>query len=149
MYCNETLKETMATLSRTAEKGKKALAALRDGARHNPTTFVMKMNFKVGAQKMASSLSESVLPRHTGNPADVDELQALIFKGISAKGAATKGTELQFDCSTEGVAVTVDGTDQGTVESAPLACAFCDVFMDDKTVSPALRQSCLDNCCGP
>jgi hypothetical protein len=49
----------------------------------------------------------------------------------------------------EGVDVSVDGTSYGTVESPGLSCAFCDVYLDDKCVSPNLRESILENCCGP
>lgn len=150
MYCSEAVKESLSQLSRTAEKGKKALEALRSGAKANPTTFLLQMNFKVGAEKMASAIAESVAPRHSGSPRDVEALKMKIFDGVSSKGgAATKGTSLQFDCDTEGVGVSVDGTSYGIVESPGLSCAFCDVYLDDKTVSPMLRQSILENCCAP
>ena len=149
MYCSEALKESLSQLSRTADKGKKALEALRAGAKTHPTTFLLQMNFKVGAEKMASAIAESVAPRHSGSPRDVEKLKDKIFDGVSLKGAAVKGTSLQFDCDTEGVGVTVDGTSYGTVESPGLSAAFCDVYLDDKCVSPNLRESCLENCCAP
>jgi hypothetical protein len=96
---------------------------------------------------MASAIAESVSPRHTGSASEVNDLKSLIFHGVEAKGAASKGTTFQFDCSDSGVAVTVDGKSQGAVDSATLSSAFCDVYLDDKCVSPALRQSCVDNCC--
>lgn len=90
-----------------------------------------------------------VAPRHSSS-SEVDSLKGLIFAGVSEKGAAVKGTVLQFDCSPEtGVDVSVDGKDQGNVASPGLAKAFCDVYLDDKCVSPALRESILDNCCAP
>mmetsp|Transcript_11187 Transcript_11187/g.13508 ORF Transcript_11187/g.13508 Transcript_11187/m.13508 type:complete len:212 (-) Transcript_11187:745-1380(-) len=153
MYCSETLKSTMSSLSKTADKGKKALNALcagaKDFAEEQSTSFLLQMNFKVGAEKMASAIADSVSPRHTGNPADVEDLKGLIFQGVSAKGAAVKGTTLQFDCSSSGVDVAVDGAAQGNVNSTSLAEAFCDVYLDDDCVSPAMRQSVLDNCCAP
>lgn len=149
MYCSESLKETLSQLSRSAEKGKKALQALRAGAKSQPTSFLLQMNFKVGAEKMASAIAESVAPRHSGSPQDVEKLKDKIFDGVSLKGAAVKGTKLQFDCDAEGVGVTVDGTSYGTVESPGLSCAFCDVYLDDKCVSPMLRESILENCCAP
>lgn len=108
-----------------------------------------KMNFKVGAEKMASAIAESVAPRHSVS-SDVDDLKGLIFSGVSEKGAAVKGTVLQFDCSPEnGVGVSVDGKEQGSVASSGLAKAFCRVYLDDDCVSKPLRESILENCCAP
>ena len=98
---------------------------------------------------MASAIADSVAPRHSGSKQDVDELKDLIFNGVEAKGAAVKGTTFQFDCSKSGVAVAVDGKSQGSVSSSGLSSAFCDVYLDDKCVSPALRASCVENCCAP
>ena len=149
MYCSEALKDSLSHLSRTANKGKQALDALRSGAKEHHTTFLLQMNFKVGAEKMASAIAESVAPRHSGSPLDVEKLKDKIFDGVSLKGAAVKGTKLQFDCDKVGVGITVDGTSYGTVDSPGLSSAFCDVYLDDKCVSPNLRESCLENCCAP
>lgn len=149
MYCSGAVKESLSQLSRTAEKGKAALEALCAGAKTHPTTFLLQMNFKVGAEKISSAIAESVAPRHSGSPRDVEKLKDKIFDGVSSKGAAVKGTKLQFDCDEEGVGVTVDGTCYGAVESPGLSSAFCDVYLDDKCVSPMLRESCLENCCAP
>ena len=149
MYCSDAIKDALAGLSKGVEQGKQALAAVASGAKseNTTTTFLLEMNFKVGAEKMAKAIADSVAPRHTGAGSEVDQLKELIFQGVHKKGAAVKGTKLQFDCSGAGVGVLVDGNDQGSVESAALAHAFCDVFLDDQTVSPALRTSILDNCC--
>lgn len=146
MYGSGSVEESLSTLSKSADK-KKALAALRKGASESPTSFVLKMNFKVGAEKMASAIADSVSPRHN-SASDVGELKDLIFSGVADKGACVKGTVLQFDCD-DGVEVTVDGKTQGKVKSSGLAKAFCDVYLDDKCVSPPLRESILDNCCAP
>lgn len=107
------------------------------------------MNFKVGAEKMASAIAESVAPRHSV-ASEVDDLKGLIFAGVSEKGAAIKGTVLQFDCCPEnGVGVSVDGKDQGNVTSSGLAKAFCRVYLDDNCVSKPLRDSILEHCCAP
>jgi Chalcone isomerase-like len=145
MYGTDDVKESLSSISKAADKGKKALATLREGVKECPTSFVLKMNFKVGAEKMASAIAESVAPRHS-SAADVGELKDLIFAGVAEKGAAVKGTVIQFDCD-EGVCVSVDGKEQGKVESHGLAKAFCDVYLDDKCVSPPLRQNILDNLC--
>ena len=108
------------------------------------TTFVLKMNFKVGAEKMASAIADSVTPR-ASNKAAVETLKKLILDGVSSKGAAVPGTTLQFDCSEDGVTVSVDGSEIGTAPG--ISEAFCDVYLDDKGVSPAFRKSCEENCC--
>ena len=96
---------------------------------------------------MASAIAKGVLPHASAaNKGEVETLKKLICDGCASKGAATPGTVLQFDCSTEeGVKVTVDGKEIGTAEG--LCGAFCDVFLDDKGVSPTLRNSCVENCC--
>jgi hypothetical protein len=149
LYSQDDVRESLSTLSRSADKGKKALATLRKGAKDHSTTFFLQMNFKVGAEKMAAAIADSVAPRYSGSASDVEEFKSLIFRGVERKGAAVKGTTLQFDCSKSGIAVSVDGKSQGTVDSPGLAEAFCDVYLDDKCVSPPLRESCLENCCAP
>jgi hypothetical protein len=146
MYGSDSVKDSLSTLSKSSDK-KKALTTLRTGASSSPTSFVLKMNFKVGAEKMAAAIADSVSPRHN-SATEVGELKDLIFAGVSGKGACIKGTVLQFDCD-EGVEVTVDGKGQGKVNSPGLAKAFCDVYLDDKCVSPPLRESILDSCCAP
>lgn len=143
MYGSEEVKDELSTISRT--ESKTAMSTLRKGAAKTPAAFVIKMNFKVGAEKMASAIADSVAPRHS-SASEVSELKDLIFAGVSDKGAAFKGTVIEFDCS-DGVAVSVDGTGQGKVSSPGLAQAMCDVYLDDKSVSPKLRESILENCC--
>jgi hypothetical protein len=76
----------------------------------------------------------------------VNDLKEKIFNGLKKKGSATKGTTLEFDCDAGGVSVTVDGKSQGKAGSASLSKAFCDVYLGEKAVSPALRSSILENC---
>lgn len=143
MYSDEAAKSSIASLPKT----KSALTALRKSLKSSKTTsFLLKMNFKVGAEKMADAIAESVDPR-TSDKGAVDALKKLIMDGVAAKGAATPGTTLQFDCSSDGaVKVSVDGK---AVGSAPgLSEPFCDVFLDDNGVSPAFRESVIENCCG-
>lgn len=150
LYCSEALKETLSEFSKAAEKGKQAaIAALCEGVKEHPATFLLEMNFKVGAEKMANAIAESVTPRYSGNAKDVDALKGLIHKGVAPMGAVKKGNKLQFDCSEEGIAVAVDGKEQGAVPSGLLAAAFCDVYLDKKSVSPTLLECCIEECCGP
>ena len=146
MYCSDNVQEDLSSISRSDSKDKKAIAALRSGASSNPTTFVLKMNFKVGAEKMASAIADSVSPRHSSD-SEVSQLKDLIFEGVSGKGAAVKGTVLEFDCTDDGVEVKVDGKMYSSVPSDALGKAFRDVYLDDKCVSPKLRENILENCC--
>jgi hypothetical protein len=41
MYCSDVLRESLSTISRSADKGKEALGALCNGAEENPTSFVL------------------------------------------------------------------------------------------------------------
>lgn len=142
MYGSSDAKDSLSAIS--ASDKKKALSALQSAS---PASFLLQMNMGVSAEKMASAIADSVAPRYSGDTADVDALKALIFEGVSKKGKATKGTQFCFECSSNGVKVSVDGSDSGTVSSPGLAKSFCGVYLDDKSVSPALRQSCIDNCC--
>merc|ERR1711957_1142946 len=136
LYAAASLKERLSALSASREK-KEALLSLSQGAGSDePVTFLLNMNFKVGAEKMAKAISEAVAPRHKGAQSGVDE-----------KGAATKGTTMQFDCDETGVSVIVDESSQGRVDSDGLGCAFYEVYLDDNSVSQALRQNCIENWC--
>ena len=143
MYSDNEAKDAMSSISKSNKAD--AISALRSSLKTaSGTTFLLQMNFKVGAEKMASAIAESVEPRASDKGA-VETLKKLIVDGIASKGAAVPGTKIQFDCSEDGVKVSVDGKEVG---SAPGLCqAFCDVYLDDNAVSPALRDSCVENCC--
>ena len=116
----------------------------------SPTTsFVLEMVYSVGAEKIAGAIGESVKPRYHGSPSDIGVLESLIIEGVNRIGGqAVKGTTFRFDCSTEGVAVNVDGTLQGTSSFDGLGSAFVDVFMDENAVSPTLFDSCVSTWSG-
>jgi Fe-Mn family superoxide dismutase len=145
MYSDESAKSSIASLP----KNKNALTTLRKSLKSSKTTsFLLKMNFKVGAEKMADAIAESVAPR-TSDKGAVESLKKLIMDGVAAKGAgaATPGTIIQFDCLSDGsVKVSVDGKSEGSASG--LSEPFCDVFLDDNGVSPAFRESVIENCCG-
>jgi hypothetical protein len=108
------------------------------------------MSFKVGAEKISAAIADSVAARYATNDDHVQSLKTLIFNGVTKKGgAATKGTTFLFDCTKSGIEVAVDGTVQGKVDSPGLSRAFCQVYLDEKCVSPALLKSCIEECCGP
>jgi hypothetical protein len=60
MYASDAVKESMSAFTKSVDdkKGKEALLALRESARASNTTFLLKMNFKVGAEKMASAIAD-------------------------------------------------------------------------------------------
>ena len=132
-----------------------APATLRSVARKfdalTPTTsFVLEMTYSAGAEKSGGAIAESVKPRYNGPAADVSVLESLIVEGVNKKGGqATKGTIFRFDCSAEGVAVSVDGSMQGTAKFDGMGSAFVDVFLDDNAVSPTLVSSCMDTWSNP
>ncbi|KAK1740018.1 ADP/ATP carrier protein [Skeletonema marinoi] len=154
VYATPERKELLSTCSKSTE----ALVTLRDslsstGNNDNvQMTFLLKMNFKVSAEKMASAIVDSVIPRTTSTSTETESvktLQKLILDGVAAtaKGAATPGTELKFDCLSNGdVKVAVDGKEVGIASG--LGSAFANVFLDEEGVSPALRDSIVENCCG-
>lgn len=126
-------------------------ASLQDAARNfdsptSMTSFLLEMVYSTGAEKIAGAIGESVKPRYNGNPADISRLEALIVEGMNGIGGqATKGTTFRFDCSGEGVAVSVNGMEQGVAAFNGLGSAFVAVYMDENSVSPTLKDSCSTN----
>jgi dGTP triphosphohydrolase len=108
------------------------------------TSFVLEMVYSASAEKIAGAIAESVKPRYDGAAADIRVLESLIVEGVHAIGGqAIKGTTFRFDCSDNGVSVTVNGVEQGVAAFKGLGSAFVDVFMDGNSVSPTLIESCL------
>jgi hypothetical protein len=134
LYGTSDLKDQLASCSRSEDAGQKAVRCLRDGTASSPSSFELQMSFKVGGDKMASAIAESVAPRHKGSSSDVDQLKSIIASGVGPDGAI-KGTTFTFDCTDSGVAVSVNGQRKGEVESSTLA--------------RALKASVLENCCSP
>lgn len=138
-------------------KGKQKLeaqTALNNAARtfsaSSPkTSFVLEMTFNADAATIAGAIAESIKPRYDGSDADVKVLETLIVDGVKSQGGkANKGTILRFDCSEDGVSVSIDGVVQGTAKFKGLSSSFVDVFLDNKAVSPQLVDSCLNTWCG-
>lgn len=129
---------------------KESLEQLRTAVRSaDRTSFVLEMTFKASAETMAGAIADSVSPRHTGDRSDVDTLKKIILEGVKKVkkgGAATKGTSFRFDCAQDVLSVSVDGEMVGSLISQSLPGAFCDIYLDDKAVSPALRESIYGNC---
>ena len=84
-------------------------------------------------------------PRYSGLSSDIDELESLIIEGVNKVGGqASKGTTFRFDCSSDGVSVSVNDIQQGTAAFDGLGSSFVDVFMDDNAVSPTLVDRCIN-----
>jgi len=150
MYTSPSTLASVATLN----KGKDAQAALRDSARRfGPTTpmtsFVLEMTFKADGKTIGEAIGEGVKPRYSGPEGDVKELESLIIDGVKSKGGqATKGTIFRFDCTKDGISVSVDGVSQGQVTCDGIGSALVDVFTDNDAVSQQLVDSCLGTWCG-
>ena len=153
IYSSLSALEALSPFSR-GKKKQEAQTALQSAARSfspsSPkTSFVLEMTFKADAATIAGAIGEGVKPRYSGSAADVKELETLIINGVKSKGGqAKKGTVFRFDCTEEGVSVSVDGNLQGTAKFRGMGSAFVDVFVDGKAVSPQLIDSCLDTWCG-
>jgi hypothetical protein len=152
MYSSPSVLEAVSVFPK--QQKKEAQVALRDAARNfdssSPmTSFMLEMTLKADGKTIASAIADSVKPRYSGPEDNIKELESLIFEGVKSKGGqATKGTIFRFDCSAEGVSVSVDGDEQGIVECKAMGSAFVDVFLDGNAVSPKLIDSCLDTWSG-
>ena len=75
IYSDEGAKARMLSIPKSNKAS--AISTLRDSLKSSKTTtFVLKMNFKVGAEKMAAAIAESVSPR-TSNKTAVETLKKL------------------------------------------------------------------------
>ncbi|KAL7489447.1 hypothetical protein ACHAW6_015053 [Cyclotella cf. meneghiniana] len=152
MYASPSVLQAVSVFSSEKEK-KEAQVALRDAARTfdetAPTTaFVLVMVSNADGKNIAAALADGVKPRYDGSATKLQQLESLIFEGIKSKGGqAMKGTVFRFDCSSQGVRVSVDGNERGEVLCDTMGSAFVDVFMDDKAISPKLVESCIETWC--
>ncbi len=111
------------------------------------TSFLLEMILQAEGKVIAEAIADSVGVRYDGPRTDVEQLENLINDGISGKGGqANKGTMLRFDCTKEGVSLSVDGVERGIVKASGLGRAFVDVYLDNDAVSPSLIDSCVENC---
>jgi len=150
MYSSAAVIEALSQFPQGKQQRKEKTTSLQKVAStfdsSNPsTTFVLEMVYSVGAEKIAGAIGESVKPRYSGSSSDINALETLIVNGVNGVGGqASKGTIFRFDCSEDGVSVSVNGQVQGTASFDGLGSAFVDVFVDDNAVSPTLVDSCLD-----
>ena len=79
MYSDKETKDSISTVSSSNKAA--ALSTIRTSLKSSKqTTFLLKMNFKVGAEKMADAIADSVSPR-ASNKAAVETLKKLILIG--------------------------------------------------------------------
>ncbi|KAL3809261.1 hypothetical protein ACHAXA_002247 [Cyclostephanos tholiformis] len=112
------------------------------------TTFVLEMAFGIGVEKIAGAIAKSVKPQYDGPQLDVCALELLIIAGVKGIGGqAGKGMVfLCFDCSKDGVGMSVDGRLQGVATTgAGVLGSVMDMFMDSDTFSHSLVARCVKN----
>ena len=103
------------------------------------------MVYSATAHEIATAIAQSLKPRHQGSSSQLEELESLIIDGIneSTSKFSTMGASLQFDCSSRGLSVSVNGSPQGSIKSEEIGSAFVDIYMGSNTVSPTLIESCV------
>lgn len=94
-------------------------------------TYMLKMSYGVGAQKMASALSDALKPRCSDSKS-IAAFEDCLLKGLP--NGAPKGTKLVFSTGGSALKVAVNDKAVGTIGSKPLAKAFANVYCDGKAV---------------
>jgi len=94
-------------------------------------TYVLKMSYGVGAQKMTSALSEALKPR-CKDASLVAAFEECLLNGLP--DGAPKGTCLAFATGGGKLALSVNDKPVGKVASKPLAQAFCGIYSDKNAV---------------
>ena len=94
-------------------------------------TYVLKMSYGVGANKMVGALGDALKPR-CSDAGSVEEFEACLLQGLP--DGAPKGTTMAFATGGGKLGVTVNEKRVGTVGSRPLAEAFANIYSDSKAV---------------
>ena len=94
-------------------------------------TYMLKMSYGVGAQKMTSALADALKPRCSDKKA-IAEFEEATLKGLP--NGAPKGTKLVFSTSGGKLGITINDKVVGTVKSKVLASAFANVYCDKNAV---------------
>ena len=153
MYTSPEVKDALMIVSQ--KERQQALCVLQSAARAVPTTFVLQFVLKTAPDVVASTLGDAIEARLQADPqasvatAMFKDVLAQAVEQLTPDGALSKGNTIRLDCHADGVTIGVDGTERGTVPSAPLSRAVCDIYLDDKTFSPQLRDCCLQTWCAP
>ena len=94
-------------------------------------TFMLKMSYGVGAQKMSSALSDALKPR-IGDAKLISDFETTLVQGLP--DGAPKGTELVFGTGGGKLSLAVNGNKVGSIASKPLAAAFANIYCDNNAV---------------
>mmetsp|Transcript_1835 Transcript_1835/g.3223 ORF Transcript_1835/g.3223 Transcript_1835/m.3223 type:complete len:265 (-) Transcript_1835:216-1010(-) len=157
MYTAPDVKDALIVMS--GRERERALQVLRSAAKAVPTTFLLDYVLKTTADVIATTLGDAVENRMEAYPdasegeilAATEMFKQILFESVeNSGGVATKGTTIRFDCDlNDGVRISLDGQEVGTVPSRLLSKALCDIYLDDKTFSQQLRDCCLQTWCAP
>jgi len=109
--------------------------------------IVLKMARTVGSETMAEALAESIRPRMSEDVEKVDQFQSILLKGLTSDGSAKKGTQFDFLSSFGKFTVAINGKKAGEIYSSSLCNAFIATYLDEKGVSPSLKNSISKTLC--
>ena len=94
-------------------------------------TYMLKMSYGVGAQKMTSALADALKPR-CSDAKSISDFEACLLKGLP--NGAPKGTKLTFGTGGGGLKVAVNDKAVGSIGSKRLASAFANIYCDGNAV---------------
>ena len=94
-------------------------------------TYVLKMSYGVGAQKMTSALADALKPR-CKDAKSIEAFEACLLKGLP--NGAPKGTKMAFSTGGGALKVAINDKSVGSVGSKALAKAFANIYCDGKAV---------------
>lgn len=93
-------------------------------------TYMLKMSFGVGAQKMTEALADALKSR-CDDADSIAEFEACLLKSLP--NGAPKGTTLSFRTG-GALGISVNGKASGTIGSKALSSAFRDIYCDANAV---------------
>ena len=93
-------------------------------------TYMLKMSYGVGAQKMTSALADALKPR-CDDAQSIEAFEACLLKGLP--NGAPKGTTMTFKTG-GALSVAVNGKAVGSIGSKKLATAFANIYCDKNAV---------------
>ena len=94
-------------------------------------TYMLKMSYGVGAQKMTSALADALKPRCSDSKL-IAQFEECLLKGLPS--GAPKGTKLVFSTGGGRLGVSVNDKAVGTIGSKVLSSAFASIYCDKNAV---------------
>jgi len=94
-------------------------------------TFMLKMSYGVGAQKMTSALADALKPR-CSDAKSIEKFEECLLAGLP--NGAPKGTKLVFSTGGGKLGIAVNDKSMGTVGSKVLSSAFANIYRDKNAV---------------